>query len=305
MNAEDLAYALGAKRSGRQWKCRCVAHEDSNPSMIIFDGREAVQVRCMAGCEPQDIIAVLRSRGLWEGSEQQETPEPVKRERSLKEQQREQRMRILARGIFDEAKPILGTVAERYFDSRDLLSVARMITDIRFHPRCPRGSGDHYREQPAVVIAMRSITTNAVTAIQRIFLTRQARKDGAMMLGSAGGAAMKLQLLQNHSLHVCEGVETGLAILAMDYGPVWALGSAVAVENFPLLDTVDDLTIWADTLDTVNPHTGKRPGEDAAAKCARRWSAAGKDGRTFLMENNRGLVRADAADMWRSRNGRV
>src|SRR6516165_2340862 len=117
MNAEDLAYALGAKRSGRQWKCRCVAHEDSNPSMIIFDGREAVQVRCMAGCEPQDIIAVLRSRGLWEGSEQQETPEPVKRERSLKEQ-KQHRLRVLARGIFDEARLIKGSLAETYFESR-------------------------------------------------------------------------------------------------------------------------------------------------------------------------------------------
>ena len=54
-------------RSGRQWKCRCVAHEDRSPSMIIFDGRESVQVRCMAGCEPEDIIAVLRSRGIWDG----------------------------------------------------------------------------------------------------------------------------------------------------------------------------------------------------------------------------------------------
>ena len=67
MNAEQLAQALGAVRSGRQWKCRCVAHEDRSPSMIIFDGRESVQVRCMAGCEPEDIIAVLRSRGLWTG----------------------------------------------------------------------------------------------------------------------------------------------------------------------------------------------------------------------------------------------
>ena len=32
--------------------------------MIIFDGREKVQVRCYAGCEPAYIIAVLRARGL-------------------------------------------------------------------------------------------------------------------------------------------------------------------------------------------------------------------------------------------------
>ena len=69
MNAEALARALGAKRSGRQWKCRCVAHDDSDPSMIIFDGHTGVQVRCLTCCSPLDIIAVLKDRGVWDALE--------------------------------------------------------------------------------------------------------------------------------------------------------------------------------------------------------------------------------------------
>ena len=65
MNADEIAHALGGKRSGNQWLARCVAHDDRNPSMIIFEGRNgSAQVRCLAGCEPIDIIEELRERGL-------------------------------------------------------------------------------------------------------------------------------------------------------------------------------------------------------------------------------------------------
>ena len=49
MSAEQIARALGGKRSGRQWACRCPAHDDHNPSLLIFDGHTDVQFRCLAG----------------------------------------------------------------------------------------------------------------------------------------------------------------------------------------------------------------------------------------------------------------
>jgi hypothetical protein len=305
MTAEQLAEALGARRSGRQFKCRCVAHEDSNPSMLIFDGRQSVQVRCMAGCKPRDIIAVLKSRGLWHGDEMQDETQNVSHLRVSVSREKENRdrelarMREIARGIFDEAVPIEGTLAQRYFEQRDLWSVARMVPDIRYQPHCPR---EQYR-QPAVVVAMRSYTSNAVLAIQRIFLTRDAKKDGKpMMLGSPLGAAMQLQRLQNGALHICEGLETGLAIIAQDHGPVWALGSTALIQSFAVLDGVSELTIWAD-------HDEKkliggvwcRAGEKAAVICAQRWRAADRKVRIFEPENEGD----DAADEWSRRNARL
>jgi hypothetical protein len=299
MNAEQLAQALGAKKSGRQWKCKCVVHEDRSPSMIIFDGRNAVQVRCLAGCEPADIIAVLRSRGLWEGSEHHQnhslTPslshERQNREREL------QRLRVLARCLFDDAQPIVGTVAQRYFDSRDLWSVARMIDDIRFHPRCPFGS----ERGMAVVVAMRHIHTNAITAIQRIRLDRQGRKiSKGMMIGGAAGAAMKLQHLQDGSLHICEGLETGLAVIAMDHGPVWALGSTSLIQSFLVLEDVNELHIWADH-DPIDPKTGKHPGFRASDRCEQRWLEAGKQVSTWYPR----IEGKDHADVWSARCARL
>jgi putative DNA primase/helicase len=304
MTAEQLAQALGAVRSGRQWKCRCVAHEDRSPSMIIFDGHESVQVRCMAGCAPEDIIAVLRSRGLWVGLDECERDrsdlerKSISRE-TLREDRREHMLRTLARCIFDDAQPLQGTIAQRYFESRDLWSVAMEIDDIRFHPSCPREKG----QQPAVVVAMRSISSRAVTAVQRIFLDRQGRKQGkGMMLGSAGGAAMQLQPKIGSTLHIGEGLETSLACIAMDRAPCWALGSTSLIQTFPVLADIERLVIWADH-DPLQKIGGVwcRPGHKAAGVCADRWLKAGKQ---VEVETPR-QEGWDEADVWSARCARI
>jgi putative DNA primase/helicase len=304
MNAEQLAQALGAVRSGRQWKCCCIAHEDRSPSMIIFDGRESVQVRCMAGCEPEDIIAVLRSRGLWAGVDRDGyqrgdlDAKSVSRE-TLSEDRRTQQLRLLARCIFDDAQPIRGTIAQKYFESRDLWSVACEIDDIRFHPRCPREKG----EQPAVVVAMRSIASRAITAIQRIFLDRQGRKLGkGMMLGTCSGAAMQLLPKIGGTLHIAEGLETGLACIAMDRAPTWALGSAALIQTFPVIGDIDRLVIWADH-DPLQKIGGVwcRPGHKAAGICMERWLKANKQVEVET-PNQEGW---DEADVWSARCARL
>lgn len=303
MDAEHLAQALGAHRSGRQWKCKCVAHEDRSPSMIIFDGRESVQVRCMAGCEPGDIIAVLRSRGLWDGVAQSEHQRGdlnaggVSRETAA--DRKEHQMRMLARCIFDDAHPIRGTLAQRYFESRDLWSVAMEIDDIRFHPRCPRERS----EMPAVVVAMRSIYSHAITAIQRIFLDRQGRKLGkGMMLGTCSGAAMKLQPKIGRTLHIGEGLETTLACIAMDRGPCWAMGSTALIQTLPVLADVDRLVIWADH-DPLQKIGGVwcRPGHKAAGICMQRWLQAEKQ----VVVKTPDREGWDEADVWSARCGRI
>ena len=57
----SAALTLGGKKLRKQWSACCPAHDDKSPSLIIFEGRTgAVQVRCMAGCEPIEIIAEIR-----------------------------------------------------------------------------------------------------------------------------------------------------------------------------------------------------------------------------------------------------
>ena len=64
-NAERIAKALGAKRSGDGWSAKCPAHDDSNPSLSISDSEKGPLVHCHAGCEQADVIQALRERDLW------------------------------------------------------------------------------------------------------------------------------------------------------------------------------------------------------------------------------------------------
>ena len=67
MTAEAIAKALDGRKAGAAWMALCPAHDDREPSLSIRDGEDGkVLVHCHAGCEQADLIAVLRSRGLWE-----------------------------------------------------------------------------------------------------------------------------------------------------------------------------------------------------------------------------------------------
>ena len=298
MNAATLAHALRATRSGRQWKCRCVAHEDSDPSMIIFDGREGVQVRCLANvCTPLEIIAELKRRGLWTAS--------VTGCRSeLPIASHETAMRGRARALFDNALMPHGSPAQHYLCSREIWSVAKDVEDIRFSMMCPRED----RLQPALIVAMRHVVTGSIQAVQRIFVTQgmhgRVVKDGKpMMLGPVRDCAMMLGAYSvrqdngqnndndNAELHIAEGLETALSVMAMDQGPVWAMGSCGAIERLAVLESVRRLVIWAD-------HDA--PGQRAADACADRWADAGRD--VLIRTPNR--EGWDFADVWMARNAR-
>lgn len=71
-SAEEIAGALGGKRSakGKSWSCRCPAHDDKDASFSVSEDANGVLVHCHAGCSQEDVLEVLRRRGLWpEGGE--------------------------------------------------------------------------------------------------------------------------------------------------------------------------------------------------------------------------------------------
>lgn len=294
MDAEQIAKALGGKRSGNQWKCRCPAHPDKDPSMIVFDGRERVQVRCYAGCDPLDIIAALRAMGLWEGSgnghDAQEAQRRVETPRTDPS-----RHGKLALEIWEQSVDPRGTPAEDYLRGRGLaLPSSAAVTALRYLEQCPKGSDT----APALVALMRNVESFKPQAIQRLFLKPENWdwvKDGSgMMLGPVGNAAMMIssraetfsgQLAWCPRLYVCEGLETGLALHQAGHRPVWALGSAGAIARFPVLFGVGHCVICADNDNTST-------GISAAIDCAERWNASSKA--TIVMP---GVSNSDFADM--------
>jgi putative DNA primase/helicase len=46
-------------QKGDWHNCRCVAHEDANPSLGVKAGDKAIIFKCQAGCAPKDIVARL------------------------------------------------------------------------------------------------------------------------------------------------------------------------------------------------------------------------------------------------------
>jgi putative DNA primase/helicase len=314
-SASELAAALGAKRSGRQWRCRCVAHEDAEPSMIIFDGHTGVQVRCLANvCTPADIIAVLKERGLWGavtpfgGRPQNGRPVTSSGDRSQDDPRRPTHNShppsthnshiALAQAIFARgARLPLSMMVVDYYQGRSLRPVLD-LSCARFVERCPRGD----QVAPAIVVAMHEIGRGQgpIRAVQRIYLKRDSDavvKDGTpMMLGDAGGSAMKLtphgeafwdELSYCPTLNICEGFETGIALLRDGVKPVWALGSAGAIARMPILFGVGAITVWADNDRSRFNRAGEtvNPGMDAALACCERWTEAGRPTRLMWRED--------------------
>jgi hypothetical protein len=241
------------------------------------DGNDGkLLVFCFAGCDPRDILAELRRRGLLD-DRRDVTPTrkaslPPKRAYSGKDRHSD-----FAAAIWREAVDPRGTLAEKYLKGRNL-DVADDLCGrvLRFHRHCPFGKDDVGKTiyVPALVVPFRPICDDDKNrppqAIHRIGLGPDGTKSDKLMLGPVGGCAVKLDpdYMVEEGLAICEGVETGLKIRARGWRPVWALGSAGAIKTLEPILGVEALTIFAD-----NDESGT--GIEAARECARRWANAG------------------------------
>jgi Toprim domain-containing protein len=176
----------------------------------------------------------------------------------------------MALAIWDEAVSPRHTLVDTYLSGRALKLTDSLANDvIRYHPRCPwNDEAGRSLRVPAMVVAMRSIATGDITGIQRTRLLPEAKKIERRMLGIAGGAAVKLDADERVTdrLIIGEGVETCMSARQIGLRPTWALGSAGAIENFPVLDGIARLAILAEQ-DEAN----KR----AIEACGGRWHDAG------------------------------
>jgi hypothetical protein len=172
-----------------------------------------------------------------------------------------------ALAIWDEAVSPRRTLVETYLRTRALEvpdSLAGHV--IHFHRACP------WRDQgaprsifvPAMIVAMRSIETDEITAIQRTRLSQDGKKIARRMLAVAAGAAVKLDAHESvtNRLVIGEGVETAMTARRIDLKPTWALGSAGAISAFPVLDGVERIGILTED-DEAN--------ERATEACGGRW----------------------------------
>lgn len=181
--------------------------------------------------------------------------------------------RNLARRLWCEGQPMLGTLAEVYLASRGLLLPED--APLRFHPAAWRKSANG-PSGPAMVALMTSPEGNEPVGAHLTYL----RPDGTgkaegpsnkVMLGSVGIVRLVPDAEVTAGLGLVEGIETGLAVMQRTgWRPVWVATSAGAIARFPVLPGIEALTVFADADEA---------GLTAARTCAGRWQEAGREAR--------------------------
>ncbi|MCK1289920.1 toprim domain-containing protein [Bradyrhizobium sp. 30] len=180
-----------------------------------------------------------------------------------------------------------GTLAERYLRERRELELPDSVaySVIRFHAGLRYEVGKYL---PAMVCLLRGINHNEPCGIHRTVLDRYTgKKIDRKMLGIAKGAAIKLDTETSPTLTIGEGVETVLAARTAGFTPAWALGSSGAVQCFPVLPHLRELTILQE-----NDPTSRRD----VKNCARRFLDARRP--VNIIEPK---VGNDFNDCWRAR----
>lgn len=268
MNAADIAKALGGRRTGNGWSAPCPAHDDHTPSLSISEGADGkALLHCFAECEQSQVIAALRSRGLWRKYDHNWSPCPAPHMPAKENTAQDDARRTeAALAIWESAEPATGTLAEKYLASRKL--ILPPTSAIRFHPLLKHRTG---RCWPAMVALVTHGTTGNAIGIHRTFLARDGSGKAAvvpdrMMLGSCRGGAVHLAELGD-VLMVGEGLETCLAAMHATGKPAWAALSTSGLRSLELPSQVADVIVLAD---------GDDAGDAAARDCAGRWHRQGR-----------------------------
>jgi putative DNA primase/helicase len=273
--AAIIAKALGGRKAGKGWTARCPAHDDHDPSLSIVDGEDGkVLVRCHAGCAQAEVIAALRSRGLWEQRDNRAAPRDVANEWPEGDDQK-RTGRALAN--WQSATSANGTLVDNYFYCRGL-HIPPPPT-LRFHPGLKHPSGGIW---PAMIALVTRGSDDTPLAIHRTYLARDGGGKAPidpqkMMLGPCRGGAVRLGVPTN-ILMIGEGIETCLAAMQSTGNPTWAALSTSGLRALDLPAHVLDVIVLAD---------GDDPGEAAARDCAWRWKREGR--RVRIARAPRGL----------------
>jgi DNA polymerase I-like protein with 3'-5' exonuclease and polymerase domains len=247
-----------ARAGFERGKILCPFHEEKTPSCQLYDDGH---YHCF-GCQAHG----------WIAEDMADLPAAV-----LAQAAKADDGQTLERGLalWDDGKPIIGTLAERYLTEARKLDLTALPTNIddvlRFHPRCPFGNNG--ARHPCLLALFRDAESDAPAGIHRIGLTPDAKKIKRLTLGRwPAPRAIKLWSA-THKLTIGEGVETVLGALRCGAitPPAWAMGPKTDIADFPVLPGVKAITVLVDRGD---------PAALAGAEaCAARYVAAGTPAR--------------------------
>jgi hypothetical protein len=271
-DAAEVAKALGsAHRCGLWWRCRCPVHQSRGASLALSDGERGLILKCFAGCDPRDILAELRRRGLiGDAAHDRHRPSPAT---TRPDERGDAAHRIaMAQRIWDTAQHARGTPVGHYLAGRRITIAPPPA--LRWAPALRRPDGTN---RPAMIARIDSID-GELMGIARTWLSRDLagswHRDDRAMLGRAAGGAVRLAPAAE-TLMVGEGLETCLAAMQATAQPAWAALSTSGMVALILPPTVRSVVILAD-------HDRNGAGGRAAFAAGQRWLAEGRRVRIAL-----------------------
>ncbi|MBX3430804.1 MAG: toprim domain-containing protein [Hyphomonadaceae bacterium] len=211
----------------------------------------------------------FRSAQAWlaqQGCEAPQRSPAEQREAGAFVRTRESAAADLARRLWQESKPIGGTLAARYLESRALKPPYPPA--LHFHPACADGSF----KRPALIAARTQLSApRCVSSIQRTFLSKEGGKAelaaAKKALGACKGGGVVLGEIGDE-LVIAEGIETALSASAMFAMPAVATLGTSFTRGLIVPERVQRVIIAADN---------DEPGLRAAHALAARLRKEGRD----------------------------
>ncbi len=279
--AERITRALKGHWYGHYGVAFCPAHLNTRtPALSIAEAEDGrFLAHCYAGCAFLAILEALRGSGVVEGSGNYTLPSTadLARIRATGEAKAVKR-EGQALGLWRDALPINGTIAETYLRSRGI--VCQLPDVLRFHPECWHGPSA--KRLPAMVALVEGCKRVAVhrTYLRSDGTGKAAVEPAKAMLGGVSGGAVRLTDALG-PLVVAEGIETALSLasgLLRSPATIWAALSTSGMRRLRLpsvggLGTLGKLGRHYTSLIIAND--GDAPGRDSGRDLAERASGLG------------------------------
>jgi hypothetical protein len=265
------------------WNCR-----------VCSKGGDAIALEMhLSGSSFVDAVRTLIGADAGTPTRRQPTAEEIaarlarEAERKRAEAEEQRRKEASAARIVAQLQPIAGTPGETYLRDVRKIDVSHwairpVLEDVRALGWCERV----YFNQPDPkepfhelhgqwLGAIIGILTDPITGERTGGITRtyihQGRKIGkAKSLGGAGRLGiirLSPDIEVGTGLHICEGIESALSLMQVNFCPMWAVGSTSQLAAVPVLPGIEFLTAFADHDEA---------GVKAAREVCQRWADAGR-----------------------------
>ena len=241
-NAEAVCrhYLPNGRRQGRYWTCGDVMGTPGRSLYVRLSGDRAGKFRDAADGTHGDLLDLIAlNRGLGFRAALDEArgflslPVPPIREVVPPAPANSSEA---ARRLFAASKPVRGTLAERYLQSRGII-LPGDVSALRFHPRCFHRGPAGRETWPALIAAVTDLD-GAITGVQRTWLDPGGGKapleQPRRAMGRLAGNAVRFGNTCD-VLTAAEGIETALALkTVMPAMPVAAALSAAHLATLTL-----------------------------------------------------------------------